>query len=293
MFLESISTNLPMLCHLKQGSPEWLALRKTKITATDAPIIMGVSPYKTRLQLYKEKVSDESGNTFVSPAMKRGLELEDEARALFSIMTGITVYPAVMMRDWALASLDGIDESLENIVEIKCPGEKDHATALAGKVPEHYYPQLQHQMHVCGVDKIYYFSFDGLDGVVVEVQKDQDYINKLLSKALDFYKCITSKTPPEPTEDDYIERYDDAWTDCAANWKQINNSIKELEKQEDYFRKQLIFLSGESNIKGAGISLCKVKRKGAIDYGKVPQLKGLDLECYRKPEITSWRISCQ
>ena len=43
---------------MQQGTPEWLALRKTKITATDACVIMGSSRWKTKTQLYREKLSD-------------------------------------------------------------------------------------------------------------------------------------------------------------------------------------------------------------------------------------------
>ena len=67
-------------------------------------------------------------------------------------------------------------------------------------------------------------------------------------------------------------------------------SIKELEKEEEEVRKQLIFLSGESNTKGAGISLCQIQRKGNVDYSKIPELRGVDVEKYRKPAINSWRI---
>ena len=58
-------------------------------------------------------------------------------------------------------------------------------------------------------------------------------------------------------------------------------------------RKQLIFLSGESNSRGSGISLCQVVRKGNVDYAKIPELKGIDLEKYRKGSISSWRITSQ
>ncbi len=160
---------------LIQGSDEWLELRKIKITATDASIIMGVNPWKTPLQLYKEKTSDIS-NTYTNERMQRGLDLEVEARELFIIQTGIEVQPKVIVKDWLMASLDGMSECGNYVVEIKCPGEKDHALALKGKVPDHYYPQLQHQMYVCDVNEMYYFSYDGLDGVIVNVQRDDNYM---------------------------------------------------------------------------------------------------------------------
>ena len=39
---------------LLQGSPEWLAYRSTHFNASDAPAMLGVSPYKTRTELLHE-----------------------------------------------------------------------------------------------------------------------------------------------------------------------------------------------------------------------------------------------
>ena len=40
--------------NLAQGSPEWLAHRRTSFNASDAPAMMGCSPYKTRSALLHE-----------------------------------------------------------------------------------------------------------------------------------------------------------------------------------------------------------------------------------------------
>jgi putative phage-type endonuclease len=274
---------------MEQGSAEWHALRKNKITATDAPIIMGVSPWKSRFQLYHEKLSPTKQLT-INDRMQRGTELEPIARDLFNIQSGFLLVPGIVVRDWAMASLDGISDDGRTIVEIKCPGEKDHALALEGKIPDKYYPQLQHQMYVAGVNSMYYFSFDGLDGVYTLVKRDDEYIEKMIIEEKKLYDCLINKTPPEKDENDYIERDDDLWKQCASRWISINTSLRELEKEEERLRQQLILLSGESNSKGAGISLCQIKRKGNIEYSKIPQLKSVDLEIYRKPSIDSWRL---
>jgi len=274
-----------------QGTAEWLALRKTKITATDASIIMGVSPWKTKLQLYHEKTGDDVKPLYMNDAMQRGNDLEPIARDLFNLRTGWNMEPEVIVRDWAMASLDGRDRDSGAILEIKCPGEKDHALAVAGKVPDHYYPQLQHQMWIAGTCMAYYYSFDGMDGVIVKVNRDNEYIEKMVAEEFKFYECMQSKIAPEPSENDYIERNDSLWQECASKWKTLTERIKTLEKDEEELRKQLIFLSGESNTKGGGISLCKVNRKGNVDYSKIPELKNIDLEKYRKPGINSWRIN--
>ncbi len=286
----SALTNVEILRDLEQGTAEWLSLRTSKITSTDASIIMGVNHWKTKIQLYHEKLSDNVVN-FVNERMKRGNDLEPIARELFCIQNGIEVFPRVVVKDWAMASLDGMSECGKYIVEIKCPGEKDHALALEGKIPQHYYPQLQHQLYVTGLQSIFYYSFDGTDGITVLVNRDDSYIEKMVEEEKKFYQCIVNKIPPEPSENDYIERDDELWNQCASQWKYVTEQIKSLEKEEDHLRKQLIFLSTDSNTRGNGISLCKIQRKGQIVYDTIPELKGVDLDKYRKEPTTSWRIT--
>ena len=77
----------------------------------------------------------------------------------------------------------------------------------------------------------------------------------------------------------------------ATNNVKYGQDIARQEEQEERWRNQLIFLSGGSNSKGGGISLCQVSRKGAVDYAKVPELRGVNLEPYRKASSISWRIT--
>ena len=192
---------------LEQGCQEWHALRKTKITATDASVIMGASHWKTRIQLYNEKLSNDAPMA-PNSRMQRGTDLEPIARDLFNIKTGFNMKPAVLIKDWAMASLDGLDENIFGVLEVKCPGAIDHERAVNGSVPDHYYPQLQHQMYVAGVPMVHYFSFDGMDGVIVKVKRDDNYIEKMIEEEKKFYECLMNKTPPEPLESDYVERND-------------------------------------------------------------------------------------
>jgi putative phage-type endonuclease len=283
-----MSALVSVLYDLEQGTQDWLDLRKTKITATDAATILGINPWKTKIQLYHDKLSDAPPMQ-CNGAMRRGTELEPVARDLFMLKTGLRFEPRVLVKDWAMASLDGLSLCGKYILEIKCPGEKTHAMAVAGKVPDYYYPQIQHQMYVANVQLAFYFSFDGFDGVTVEVKRDDKFIENMLIEEKKFYDCLMSKTPPP---EDFKTRTDDLWSQCAYKWKTLSKTIKELEKDEEEMRNQLVYLAGESNAKGCGISVSQVARKGTIDYAKIPELSTLNLEIYRKPSTSSWRITC-
>lgn len=282
------------MSEIVQNTPEWLEMRKSKVGASDAPIIMGVSPYKTPYQLWREKLSlDESK---WNGAMQRGHDLEDKARAKFVKMTGINVEPKVLFHPrnkWMMASLDGyyMDDDDEYAVEIKCPNKNDHELALNNMVPEKYQPQLQHQLAVTEMDMMYYFSFDGENGVIVEVTRDDKYIKQMIKEELKFYECMTDLIPPKLTDRDYVQRSDEEWEKIAAQWKLLKEQMIQLEDEEERLRMRMIELAENQNSIGGGVKLAKQIKKGSVDYSKIPELKEINLEPYRKSAVEFWKIN--
>lgn len=185
------------LVKLTQNTPEWLEFRYSHIGASDAMAIMGTSPWKSAHDLYEEKRSKlEQGDNF---AKSEGRRLEPLALEAFEQQTGHTMFPMVFTHDkydWMSASFDGITLDRKTILEIKCPGKVDHLEALCGKIPPKYYPQIQHQLEVSGLDRAHYFSYAHGSGIVVVVERDQDYINILVEKELEFWDCLTKAYPP-------------------------------------------------------------------------------------------------
>ena len=100
--------------HIKQGTPEWLELRRSRIGASDAATCAGLNPYNTVQKLYEEKVNGVE--PYINSAMQRGTNLEPYARSAYEEMTGNAMFPDVKFHpeyDWMMASLDGLsmDES--------------------------------------------------------------------------------------------------------------------------------------------------------------------------------------
>ena len=106
----------------EQRSESWLKYRKNRIGGSDAPAIMGVSPYCTRLKLWERKkgIAPEQP---MNSRMQRGVDQESEALEWLTMTTGQTFKPAVFAyeeNDRLMASLDGINDAADVIVEIKC-----------------------------------------------------------------------------------------------------------------------------------------------------------------------------
>ncbi len=141
------------------NTPEWEQMRKEKIGASDAPVLMGISPYDTPYSLWQKKLDLIPQTTMTRP-MERGYTLEPLAREQVEQQIGQSLRPRVKFHDsipWMMATLDGLSEDEKTLVEIKCPGATDHQTALSGHIPEKYFPQVQHQLEVCQIEKGYYF----------------------------------------------------------------------------------------------------------------------------------------
>lgn len=278
---------------MEQRTYEWHEFRRSKIGASDAPPIMGVSPWKTAYQLFEEKMEFRT-HQINSVQTLRGINLEPEALRKFEELTGYLMSPKVIIHptiEYMMASLDGLELEGKAIVEIKCPGQKDHQYALDGQVPEKYIPQLQHQLEVSGLQKMYYFSYNVTSWKIIEVYKDENYINNLLKKEKEFFECITNKTPPQITDEEYKEMGCENWKRLSNEWKSISHQIKTLEKKREFLKKDLLCLASDSKAKGNGVSVSKFIRRGVIDIESLPKEKQLDLEEYRKPNSESWRIT--
>lgn len=176
---------------LQQKSRAWLDWRRNKVMASDSPIIMGESKFKTIEKLFDEKIKGYEQTP--NPYMLRGNELEPVALREFERETGLIMFPCVGQHDeldWMAASFDGMTLEDDALVEIKCPGKKDHSEAMLGMVPKHYRAQIQHQIHVSGLEFAYYFSFDGTSGIIIEVKRDQEFIEKMIEKEREFWHII-------------------------------------------------------------------------------------------------------
>ena len=132
---------------------------------------------------------------------------------------------------------------------------------------------------------MFYYSFDGTQGVLLELDRDEQLIQELIQKEIEFYRCMQEKNPP------INERTDEPWLRYAEKWKSIQSEKKVIEEQEKECREALIGLAGEKTTQGSGIRVTRYSRKGRIAYEKVPVLQGMDLEQYRQKTVEAWRVT--
>ena len=289
--------------HLEQGSPEWLESRKHYIGASEASIILGISPYRTAYQLWQEKLGlIEPQKT--TPAMTRGNVLEEPARQQFEAMTSLIVPPAMVYHpdyDFIRASLDGITFCGRYIVEIKCVNKIDHQTALDGKIPEKYYCQVQMQLACApNAEFAYYFSYDEANpfkSAIVKVDRDNKFIDDLIPKLVKFWDNVLHQKAPEMSEKDFIQiesmngSFSEEWNQISKEYKDVSTQLKQLKDQESQLKERLLFLSSGRNVVGHGIKVSNYFMTGRVKYADIPEIKNLDLERYRSKPTKCCRIT--
>jgi len=284
---------------IDQRTPNWLDWRKGGIGSSDAPVIMELSPWKTRYELWIEKTGLEEKKQETNWAMQRGINFEPAGRACYEIMTGLDM-PAALVEHAELpflrASLDGRNAALKRCLEIKFPGRDDHELARSGTVPEKYWPQVQHILMVTGDDRLDYFSYHVAkgqtpaqgEGILVPVLPDREYISKLATEEIKFWELVKTATPPELSDRDVKQVK--GLENLMANWLTAKSEYDIAKDKLEEIRKMIIQAAPHPRFQCAGVQAMKIIRRGAIDYESVPELKGVDLERYRRKSIESWNI---
>lgn len=155
---------------LIQGSAEWHAYRASVWNASDAPAMMGCSPYKTRDQLLQELATGVTEE--VTPEQQRrfddGHRFEALARPLAEEITGEELAPVVGSSDTVIAgralsaSFDGIDFMETVAFEHKSLNQqlRECMEGLdeSDRLPLHYRVQMEQQLVVSGAMRILFMA---------------------------------------------------------------------------------------------------------------------------------------
>jgi putative phage-type endonuclease len=285
---------MPRIERLQQNTPDWHRWRQQGLGASDAPVIMGEAAFKTPRMLWSIKTG-RMREEAPGPAARRGRELEQRARRAYEQEVGIQMEPLCLVHDeleWMRASLDGLSFDGATVLEIKCPTNvRDQSAARSGSVPPQYYAQLQHELEVSRAEELHYWSFDGSAGSLVRVRPDRDYLKRLLDAEAAFWQLVRENVWPEPAGDELDLSADSRWHQVALRYREVRVRREAADAEERNLRAILENLATARRTFGCGVELLRSPRKGAVDYAAVPELRGVNLEPYRKPAVSVVRIN--
>ena len=213
----------------EHGTLDWLIGRQKDengealLGGSDAPALMGASQFKSRADLYFDKVMDPVVDDSFNMAFHRGNGVEpvlvgEAARILkTSLLT-----PDVMYREgrWNINS-DGVDNTEAPTVNIECKTTTRYTVTSSDDLPLEWRWQGYAQMAVMKVP-VFFSVLDARQNLaVVELPRDNRMIDLLLQEAEIFCRAVDDRSG--------IEEYMDEFTaDQIAKWFRVEQSPVEL-----------------------------------------------------------------
>lgn len=184
---------------------EWLSVRGSGIGSSDAAVAVGISPYKSPLELWLEKTERQAAPDLASnDAVFWGTTLEHIIANVYAERTGTKVrrLNAVLQHpehSFMLANLDRVVQHPTDghgILEVKTAGVNSARFWEEG-VPDSYQCQVLHQLAVTGKQWCdVAVLIGGQDFRVYRVIRDEDKIADLIQREATFWQCVIDDVTP-------------------------------------------------------------------------------------------------
>lgn len=279
---------------MDQNSKQWLDWRDNSIGSSEAGIIMGVSDYTTPYGLWLERTGriDPDQEKF---AFFLGHRFEPILRVKAESRVGDIFEPANIRSNeyhFMHASVDGINIQGDTIMEIKLNNKEVHAMVKAkGAIPELHQYQMQHQLLVTRADRCFYISgpyvdnpeeLDPDDLEIQVIRPSEAMIHDLIVKEGEFVEFLANDEAPPMTERDGVQMKSASWRRNAAEFLKYEKQIKALKKKQERSKQRLAELSDDNALaRGYGVCVKNTLTKGRVSYGRIQELKNVNLDDYR------------
>ncbi len=194
--------------NLIQGTPEWHTYRAQHFNASDAPAMLGVSPYKTRTQLLHELHTGLAAE--VDQATQRrfndGHRFEALARPLAEAIIGEELYPVVGSDGDLSASFDGLTMDESTNFEHKSLNDNLRAIMSGGctgaDLDLQYRVQMEQQHMVSGASRTLFMAtkWDGdelVESAHCWYHTDLELRERIKQGWTQFAKDLANYTPVE------------------------------------------------------------------------------------------------
>lgn len=187
---------------------EWLRVRKTGLTGTDAACICGLNPYKSAFAVYQDKISSEI-EQFDNEAMRQGRDMEEYVAKRFEEKTGMKVRRANAIfqseeHPILLADFDrfivGLQDGKKAGLECKTVSPYSSEKWKDGEIPIHYQIQVQHYLAVSGYDCWYVAALIfGQEFIIRKIERDEELIRALIVIEERFWnENVAKRVMPDP-----------------------------------------------------------------------------------------------
>jgi putative phage-type endonuclease len=265
---------------------EQRAKRHEGIGASDTPIIMGYSSYKTPYQLYLEKTGVIQSEDEITEQQYWGNALEPIIIKRFADENDVAVsFPDTVYHPdypFIFANLDGWVESENAVVEAKCANSfqrKEWDMALTDGIPLVYLIQIAKQCAITNASRGYCaVLIGGMEYKQFVYERDAALEELIINADKEFWSCVVNKREPEPinTSDCRLKYPTPAPEKISQSTFQVANNlmdlqvvkqkIKELTDTEDTYKMRIMSHMGNAEYlmghEGELLATWKATKKG-------------------------------
>ena len=193
-----------LLSTLNLDKTKWLKYRKKGIGGSDAGAVCGLNPYRTAMQVYYDKTSNDV-EEIDNEAMRQGREFEDYVARRFTEETGKKVRRANAMfydekNPFMLADVDRMVVGENAGLECKTASPYMSDKWQDGKIPFSYQIQCYHYMSICNTDSWYIaVLIYGREFKFYKLERDEDMIADLIHIEKEFWENhVLKRQLPDP-----------------------------------------------------------------------------------------------
>ena len=182
---------------------KWLEIRNKGIGGSDAGVIAGYNPYKSRLSLWLEKTGQkEPDDLSDNEAVYWGVKNEANIADYFEEKTGKKLRKCGTLQSvehpWLLANVDRLIVGEDAGLEIKTAGVRQASRWVDDELPDEYYCQIMHYMLVTGLPMWYVAVLIGGNRCLIkEVPRNEAFIEELFAKENAFWTLVEHNIMPE------------------------------------------------------------------------------------------------
>lgn len=189
---------------LNLDKESWLRYRKKGIGGSDAGAVCGLNPYRTAIQVYYDKTSEEIEETD-NEAMRQGRELEEYVARRFCEASGKKVRRANAIfydekNPFMLADVDRMIVGENAGLECKTASPYMAEQWKDGSIPISYQIQCYHYMAVCRADAWYIaVLIYGREFKYYRIERDDEVIENLIRIEKEFWNGnVIPRVMPDP-----------------------------------------------------------------------------------------------
>lgn len=227
--------------------------RRNFIGGSDIAAVMGVSRWKTPLQLWSEKTGKvEPEDLSDKEYVELGSELEDFIAKKFEKKTGLKVRRAPkqyvdIMFPFMACQVDRLVTGTDDLLECKNASAWKEKEWAGEEIPIEYIFQVSWQLMITGRKKGYIAVLIGGNKFIwKEIDADQELFLKMTNSAIKFWDMVQNNIPPMaqsgdndflielyPSGSDQIKEATQDIAEAIATLQLIKAEIIEAEKKKD------------------------------------------------------------